>query len=60
MVIGANEVVQTNWQTVDITRALSNVRQIGLQGNRVLFGAQGGIIYNRLPPSPTRGFGRQG
>ena len=31
MVIGANEVVQTNCQSVDITRVLSNVRQICLQ-----------------------------
>lgn len=46
MVTSADEVVQTNWQTVDITRPLSSVRQICLQGNRVLFGAQGGIIYN--------------
>ena len=46
VVTGANEVVQTNWQTVDITRPLSSVRQICLQGNRVLFGAQGGVIYN--------------
>ena len=28
MVTGANEVVQTNWQIVDITRKLSCVRQI--------------------------------
>ena len=46
MVTGESEVVQTNWQTVDITRPLSSVRQICLQGNRVLFGAQGGIIHN--------------
>ena len=46
MITGANETVQTNWQTVDITRPLSSVRQICMQGNRVLFGAQGGVIYN--------------
>ena len=46
MVIKANKLVQTNCQTVDITTALSNVRQICLQGNRVLFGAQGGITCN--------------
>ena len=46
VVTGSKNVVQTNWQTVDITRLLSNVRQICLQGNRVLFGAQGGVIYN--------------
>ena len=46
MVTGTNEIVQTNWQTVDITRPLSSVRQICLQGNRVPFGAQGGVIYN--------------
>ena len=45
-VTGANEIVQTNWQTVDIARPLSSVRQICLQGNRVLFGARGGVIYN--------------
>ena len=28
MVTGANEIVQTNWETVDITRPLSSVRQI--------------------------------
>ena len=33
MVTGANEIVQTNWQTVDITRPLSSVRQICLHGN---------------------------
>ena len=46
MVTGANEVVQTNWQTGDITRPLSSVRQICLQGNRSLCGALGGVIYN--------------
>ena len=46
MVTNANEVVQTNWQTVDITRPLSSVRQICMQGNRVIFGAHGGVIYN--------------
>ena len=46
MVTGTNEIVQTNWQTVDITRLLSSVRQICLQGIRVFFGAQGGVIYN--------------
>ena len=80
MVTGANEVVQTNWHTVDITRPLCSVRPTWTQGNRVLFSAQGGVIYNNesgeetpfgiednvyvldlwLPPSPTRGFGRQG
>ena len=39
MVTGSNSVVQTNWQTVDITRPLSSVRRIYLQ-------AQGGVIYN--------------
>ena len=78
MVTGTSEFVQTNWQTVDVTRPLSRVRQICMQG--VLFGAQGGVIYNIesghetpsgveddvyvlelwLPPSLTRGFGRQG
>ena len=46
MVTGANDVVQTHWQTLDIPRPLSSVRQICLHGNRVLFGAQGGVIYN--------------
>ena len=46
MVTGSNNRVQTNWQTVDITGPLSSVRQICLQGNRVLSGAQGGVIYN--------------
>ena len=46
MVTSADDIVQTNWQTVDITRPLSSVRQICLQGNRVIFGAQGGVIYN--------------
>ena len=46
MVTGSNKVVQTNWRTVDITRPLSSVRQIFMQGNRVLFRAQGGVIYN--------------
>ena len=45
MVTGSNKVVQTNWQTVDITRPLSNVRQNCLQGNRVLFGAQIQLQY---------------
>ena len=39
MVTGATEIVQTNRQTVDLTRPLSSVMQICLQGNRVLFGA---------------------
>ena len=46
MVTGSNIVVQTNWQTLDITKTLSSVKQICLQGNRVVFGAQGGVIYN--------------
>ena len=46
MVTGDGNTVMTNWQTVDITRPLSSVRQICLQGNRVLFGAQGGVIQN--------------
>ena len=46
VVTGDGEAVMTNWQTVDITRPLSSVRQICLQGNRVLFGAQGGVIQN--------------
>ena len=40
------EAVMTNWQTVDITRPLSSVRQMCLQGNRVVFGAQGGVIHH--------------
>ena len=44
MVTVTSEFVQTNWQTVDVTRPLSSVRQICMQG--VLFGAQGGVIYN--------------
>ena len=40
------EPVMTNWQTVDITRPLSSVRQICMQGNRVVFGASGGVIQN--------------
>ena len=46
MVTGNNETVMTNWQTVDITRPLSSVRQICLQGNRVTVGAHGGVIKN--------------
>ena len=46
MVTSENDVVTTNWQTVDITRPLSSVRQICMQGNRVIFGASGGVIYN--------------
>ena len=37
MVTGASEIVQTNWQTVDITRPLSSVRQICLEGNTECF-----------------------
>ena len=46
MVTGDGETVMTNWQTVDITRPLSSVRQICMQGNRVIFGAQDGVILN--------------
>ena len=71
MVAGTTEIVQTSWQTVDIIRPLSSVRQICLQGNKVLFGAQGGeetpfgiednvyVLDLWLPPSPPRGFGRR-
>ena len=45
-VTGSYNVVPTNWQTVDITRLLSSVRQICLEGNRVLFDAEGGVINN--------------
>ena len=38
--------VQTAWQTVDINRQLSSVRQICLQGNLVIFGAHGGVIMS--------------
>ena len=58
MVTGTNEIVQTNWQTVDITRPLSSVRQICLQGNRVLFGAQGGVIYNIESATEPHAVGR--
>ena len=54
MVTSANEVVQTNWQTVEITRPLSSVRQICLQGNRVIFGANGGVIYNIATGNETQ------
>ena len=46
MVTGDGHAVMTNWQTVDITRPLSSVRQICMQGNRVVFGAQGGVIQH--------------
>ena len=46
MVTESKNVVQTNWQTVDITRPLPSMRQICLQRNGVLFGAHGGVIYN--------------
>ena len=46
MVTPDGEAVTTNWQTVDITRPLSSVRQICMQGNRVVFGASGGVIQN--------------
>ena len=46
MFSAGKNVVQTNWQTVDITGPLSSVRQICLPGNKVLFGAQGRVIYN--------------
>ena len=34
------------WQMVDVTRPLNSVRQVCKQGNRVVFGYNGGIIYN--------------
>ena len=46
MVTEMGEMVGTNWQTVDITRPSTSVRQICQQGNRVAFGAQGGVILN--------------
>ena len=46
MVTNDSEVARTSWQTVDITRLLSSVRKICLQGNRVVVGAQGDVIYN--------------
>ena len=46
MVTGEHEVVDTTWQTVDICRPLSSVRQICQQGNNVVFGAHGGVIVN--------------
>lgn len=46
MITPYGQPVMTNWQTVDITRPLSSVRQICLQGNRVVFGAQGGVIQH--------------
>ena len=39
VVTGANEVVHTNWQTVNITRPLSSARPTCLQETGVLFGA---------------------
>ena len=53
MVIGANEVVQTNCQSVDITRVLSNVRQICLQRKTKCFSVlkveSSTIGYHRAP-----------
>ena len=46
VVTGSIEAVRTNWQTVDITRPLSSVRQICMQGNRVLFCPLCGVIDN--------------
>ena len=46
MVTNDGAEVATTWQTVDINRPLSSVRQICLQGNRVVFGATGGVILN--------------
>ena len=46
MITPYGQPVMTNWQTVDITRPLSSVRQIYLHGNRVVFGAQGGVIQH--------------
>ena len=34
------------WQMVDVVRPLNSVRQICKQGNRVLFGLNGGVIQN--------------
>ena len=44
MMTASGDVLGTRWQTVDITRPLSSVRQICAQGNRVVFGAGGGVI----------------
>ena len=46
MMTATGDVVDTTWQTVDIARPLSSVRQICQQGNRVIFGAGGGVIYH--------------
>jgi len=34
------------WQMVDVVRPLNSVRQVCKQGNRVLFGLNGGVIQN--------------
>ena len=59
MVTGSNNVVQTNWETVDFTRPLSSVKQICLEGNRVVFGAKGGVICN-IESGQETPFGNEG
>jgi len=34
------------WQMLDVQRPLSSVRQVCLQGNRVIFGMYGGVVQN--------------
>lgn len=46
MVTNAGQGTKGTWQVVDVVRPLSSVRQICRQGNRVLFGLNGGIIQN--------------
>jgi len=34
------------WQMVDVVRPLNSVRKVCKQGNRVIFGAEGGVIQD--------------
>jgi len=46
MVTGGGADTVGTWQMVEVVRPLNSVRKVCKQGNRVLFGAEGGIIYN--------------
>ena len=54
MMTNGNAVVSATWRTVEVNRPLSSVRQICLQGNRVTFGALGGVIHNIETGRETR------
>jgi hypothetical protein len=59
MMTSDGRMLGTCWQTVEVARPLLSVRQITMQGNRVVFGKIGGEIQNLITGQVVK-FGMEG